>query len=157
MLLEWFLTMRTAATAPRLSLFTLSLLKIRGFFKCSPIFASPFLKDQKRYRHTVFTIVNYIHRKAKFGIWAKSDENKIVKKRCKRKVHWSGWWIEFSYKFILSEPRNKNAQKSLKRNLFEWTKLPENLYWNIFSHFGELRKKWPKISQESWKSQFFAY
>ena len=30
--LEWFLTTRTAATAPRISIFTLSLPKIRAFF-----------------------------------------------------------------------------------------------------------------------------
>ena len=31
-ILEWFLTTRTAATTPRISIFTLSLLKIRAFF-----------------------------------------------------------------------------------------------------------------------------
>ena len=31
-LLEWFLTTRTAATIPRISIFTLSLLKISAFF-----------------------------------------------------------------------------------------------------------------------------
>ena len=52
-LLECFLTTRTAATTPRISIFTLSLLKIRAFFEWSPMFASLFFKDEKRYRQTV--------------------------------------------------------------------------------------------------------
>ena len=35
-LLEWFLTTRTAATTPSISIFTLSLLKIRAFFQMGP-------------------------------------------------------------------------------------------------------------------------
>ena len=62
-ILECFLTTRTAATTPRTSIFTLSLLKIRAFFKQSPMFAALFLKDEKRYRQTIFTIVNYIYKK----------------------------------------------------------------------------------------------
>ena len=60
---EWFLTTRTAATTPRMSKFTLKLLRIRAFFKCSPMFASLFLKDEKGHGQTVFNIVNYIQRK----------------------------------------------------------------------------------------------
>ena len=58
---EWFLTKRTAATTPRISIFTLSLLKIKDFFKCSPMYAFLFFKDEKRYRQTVFTIAKYIY------------------------------------------------------------------------------------------------
>ena len=35
-ILEWFLTTRTAATTPRISIFTLSLLKIRAVFLMFP-------------------------------------------------------------------------------------------------------------------------
>ena len=63
--------MRTAATTPRISIFTLSLLKIRAFFKWSPMFASLFLKKEKRYQQTVFTIVNYNHEKTQ--IWNESE------------------------------------------------------------------------------------
>ena len=52
-----------ASTTPRISIFTLSLLKIRAFFKRSPTFASLFLAEEKRYQQTVLTIVNYIHKK----------------------------------------------------------------------------------------------
>ena len=46
--LEWFLTTRTAATTPRISIFTLALLKITAvFYKCSPMFTSLFLEDKK--------------------------------------------------------------------------------------------------------------
>ena len=38
--------------------------KTEPFFKKSPMFASLFLKDQKRYRQTGFTNVYYFHRKA---------------------------------------------------------------------------------------------
>ena len=62
-LLEWVLTTRTAATTPRSSIFTLSLLKIRAFFKWSPMYASLFLGDEKRYQQMVCTIVNHIHGK----------------------------------------------------------------------------------------------
>ena len=62
-LLEWFLTTRTAATTPRISIFTLSLLKIRAFFKSSPMFATSFLKDEQRYQQTVLTMVNYVNTK----------------------------------------------------------------------------------------------
>ena len=63
-LLEWILTTRTAATTPRISIFTLSPLKIRHIFLMFPMFACLFLEDEKRYRQTSFTIVNYIHGKA---------------------------------------------------------------------------------------------
>ena len=52
-----------AAITPGISIYTLSLLKIRGFSKWYPMFASLCLKDAKRYQQTVFTIVNKIHRK----------------------------------------------------------------------------------------------
>ena len=54
--LECFSTTRTAATTPSISIFTLSLHKIRAVF--FPMFASLFLKDEKRYQQTVFPIVN---------------------------------------------------------------------------------------------------
>ena len=45
-ILEWFLTKRTASIAPTISIITLSLLKIRAFFKRYPMFASLFRKNQ---------------------------------------------------------------------------------------------------------------
>ena len=59
-----FVTTHTAATTPRNSIFTLSLLKIRAVFLWFPMFASIFLGDEKQYQQTVFTIVNQTHRKA---------------------------------------------------------------------------------------------
>ena len=46
--LEWFLTRRMNATTARVRLFTLSLPKIRAFFKKSSMFASRFLEDEER-------------------------------------------------------------------------------------------------------------
>ena len=63
-ILEWMLTTRTAATTPRISIFTLSLLKIRPVFLMFPNVSLLLSEDEKRNRQTVFTIVNYIHRKA---------------------------------------------------------------------------------------------
>ena len=48
-ILEWFSTTRMAATSPRISIFTLSLPKVRAFSWMVPMFASPILKDDKRY------------------------------------------------------------------------------------------------------------
>ena len=62
-LLEWILTTRTAATTPRFSIFTLSLLKIRAFFKWSQMFAALFLGDEVRYHYTVSTFLTDIYGK----------------------------------------------------------------------------------------------
>ena len=62
--LERFLATQMAATSQRISISTLSLHKI-SVFLISPQCLYPFcLEDEKRYRQTVFTIVNYIQIKA---------------------------------------------------------------------------------------------
>ena len=40
--------------------------KLEPFFNWSPLFASSFLKDEKRYQQTVLTTGNYIHGKTQF-------------------------------------------------------------------------------------------
>ena len=63
--LAWFLTTRNLVFTHRNSKLTLSLPKKEElFFKWSPMFASLFLKEEKRYRQMVFTIVSYNDMKA---------------------------------------------------------------------------------------------
>ena len=63
-ILEWFLATLMVATSPRISISTLSLHKIRVFLNSPQCLYPFFLEDEKRYRQTVFTIVNYIQIKA---------------------------------------------------------------------------------------------
>ena len=44
------------------------------------MFASVVLRDEKRYRQTVFTIVNYMHRKAYVWNWSELGQNKDIEK-----------------------------------------------------------------------------
>ena len=143
-ILEWFLTTRTAATTSRISLFTLSLLKIRDFFLMftSVCFLNP--RKWKRYRQTVFFIVNYSHRKA---IWAKSDKLRywkiVANEKCTEEIG------EFSSvkNLFWGNHESKKARKSPKRMIYRWTKFHENVncsYSVILENQERIGQKSPK-------------
>ena len=152
MLLEWFLTTRTAATTPRFSILTLSPLKIRAFFKWPPMFASLFLEDENRYRQTVFTIVNYIHGKAEVCNVSKIGRNWGIEKLLRTKsalqklVNWvqleiySEWTTQQKRLGIVLNGRYSDGIMLLERWIFY-----SHSFWRTKGEMAKKRPKWPKI------------
>ena len=96
-LLEWILTTRMAATTPRVSIFKLSLLKIRAV---SLMFPNVCFLISRRWKKIS---TNGLHH-CKLDPWEilslEYEQNRTklrYSKKCsKRKVHSRNWWIEFS-------------------------------------------------------------
>ena len=108
--LEWFLTARTVATTPRISIFMLSLPKLRAQFLNGPHFLHLyFSKTKNDTGKRVAPFWTTCIGKLRFKTWAQSDEIKIVKNCCKRKVRCRNSRKDFSTNYILNERHVKKC------------------------------------------------
>ena len=126
-ILEWFLTTRSAATTPRISIFTLSLLKISKENKeiLFPI-RFPYFSKMKKISKKSF-------HSCKLQPW-ESSSLESEQNRTKLKY----WKIPANEKFIgeigevssvkkifWANHTSEKTQSNLKRKIFWWTKVPE--------------------------------
>ena len=149
-ILEWILTTRTAATTPRISIFTLSLLKIRPVFL---MFPNVCLLNTQRWKKIS---TNGFHH-CKLHLW---ESLSLEYERNRTKLRY--WKIVvtekcFPGKAKLSSVKNlfwanhasKMARVSLKRKIFRWTNVPEKMNWlysAILENWVRNRQKTPKIA-----------
>ena len=148
--LEWFLTTRTAATPPRIRIFTLSLLKIRAVFLiflnvCFPISRKRKKRSTNGFHHCKLhsyesLSLEYERNRTKLRYW------KIVaNERCTREIGEMS-----SVKNLLwGKHASEKARIRLKRNIFKWINVPEKmnrLYSVILENWGRNGQKTPKIA-----------
>ena len=160
-LLEWILTTRTAATTPRISIFTLSLLKIRPVFLMFPNICLLISQTWKKIS------TNGFHH-CKQHLWEnlslEYSQNRTNLRSCKIVANErcfpeiaklisvkNLFWVNYA---------SKKARISPKQKILERTHVPEKmnrLYSDISENWGRNHQKTPKLAQNRQKSQFFAY
>ena len=160
-LLEWILTTRTAATTPRISIFSLSLHKNRPVFLMFPNVC--LLNSQKwkkistnEFHHCKLHLyeslsLEYEQNRTKLRYW-----KIVVNEKCTAEI------AELSSvkNFFWANYASKKARNSVKQKIFGWTKVPEKmnrLYSVILQNWEKNGQKTPKIAWNRQKSQFFAY
>ena len=159
--LEWFLTTRTVATTPRISIFTLSLLKTRAFFWMLPNVCFLISRTWKKIPTNGFhhfklhpqekLILEYKRYRRKIGYW------KIVANENCTAVF--GVFSSVKILFWVNHASQK-ARNILKRKIHGWTDVPKKvnwLYWIISENWGRNGQKTLKIASNRQKSKFFAY
>ena len=152
-LLEWFSTTRTAATTPRISIFTLSLLKIRAVFLMFPNVCFLISRNWKKIS------TNGLHH-CKLdpleGLNLENEQNRtnlrywkvVANEKCTPKIGELSsvkklFWVNHASK------KAKKARISLKRKIFGWTNVPEKMNWLysvILENWGRNGQKTPKIA-----------
>ena len=129
-ILEWFLTTHTAATTPRISIITLSLLKIRAVFLmftnvCFPISRRWNKISTNKFHHCKLhpresLSLEYEQNRTELSYW------KIVaNEKCTPEI---GKLISIKNLFWANHA-SERARNSLKRKLFERNYVPEKMIW----------------------------
>ena len=150
MLLEWFLATRTAATTPRISIFTLSLLKFRPVFLMFPnvrLLISQRWKNisTNGFHHFKLYLrehlsLEYERNRTKLKFW------KIVaNEKCTPEIG----ELSSVKNLFWANHASKEARISLKRKIFVWTKVPDKMNWLysvILENWGRNGQKTPKIA-----------
>ena len=127
-LLEWFLTTGTAATTPRISIFLLSLLKIRAVFLRLPNVCFPISCRWKKISTNGFQrctlhlwkklSLQYEQNRTKLRHWKNAANGKCTAKigelSSVKNLFWANHALE-------------KARNSLKRKIFGWTNVPEKM------------------------------
>ena len=148
MLLEWFLTTRTAATTPRISIFTLSLLKIRAVFLMFPNVCFPISQRWKKISTNGFPdcklhlwwslILDYEQNWMKLRFW------KIVaNEKCTPEIG----ELSSVKKLFWANHASERAQTNLKQKIFGWTNVPERMNWL----YSVLLENWGRNGQKTAK------
>ena len=150
-LLEWILTTRTAATTPRISIFTLSLLKIRLLFLMFPnvcLLISQRLKKiwTNGFHHCILhlwesSILEYEQNRTNLGYWKIVANEKCIAEMAKVTPVKNLFWAKHA---------SQKARISLKRKIFKWNNVPEKMNWL----YSAILENWVRNRQ---KLQFFAY
>ena len=148
--LEWILTTHKAATTPRISIFTLSLLKIRPVFL---MFPNVCLLISLRW---IKILTNSFHH-CKLHLWEKLgleyEQNRtklrfwkiVMNEKCTPE----NGDLSSVKKLFWANHASKKARISLKRKIFEWTNVPEKMNWIysvVLENWGRNRQKTPKIA-----------
>ena len=160
-LLEWTLTTRTAATTPRISIFALSLLKIRPVFLLFPIVC---LLISRRWKKKSTNGLHHCKLRPQESLSLECEQNRtnlgywkiVVNRKCTEEMAKMSsvknlFWANHS---------SEMARNCLKQKLFEWTNVPEKmnrLFAAISENWVRNRQKTPKIALNRQESQFFAY
>ena len=149
-ILEWILTTRTAATAPRISIFTLSLLKIRPVFWMFPNVCLPISRRWKKISTNGFhhcklhpeesLSLEYEQNRTNLRYWKIVVTEKCTPEITKLSSVKNLFWANHA---------SEKARISLKRKIFEWTNVPEKMNWlysAILENWVRNRQKTPKIA-----------
>ena len=149
-ILEWILTTRTAATTPRISIFTLSLLKIRPVFL---MFPNVCLLISRRWKKIS---TNSFHH-CKLYLWEslslEYEQNRtnlrywkiVVTEKCTPEIA----KLSSVKNLFRANHASKIARISLKRKIFERNNVPEKINWlylAILENCVRNRQKTPKIA-----------
>ena len=160
-ILEGILTTRTAATTPRISIFTLSLLKIRAVFLMFPnvrllisqrwkkISTNDFHHCKLRLQESLS--LEYERNRTKSSFWKIVANEKCAPEIAKLSSVKILFWANHA---------SKKARISLKRKIFDWTNVPEKMNWLyqvILENWVRNCQKTPKIAKTRQQSPFFAY
>ena len=160
-LLEWILNTRTAATTPRISIFTLSLLKIRPVFLKFPNVC--LLISQKweriltngchhcKLRPRESLSLEYEQNRTTLRYWKIVTNGKCTPESAKLTSVKNLFWTNHA---------SEKARNSLKRKIIEWNNVPKKmnrLFAAISENWVRNRQKTPKIALNRQESQFFAY
>ena len=148
-ILEWILTTRTAATTPRISIFTLSLLKIRSVFFL--VFPNVCLLISQRWKkistngfhhcklHPWESLsLEYEQNRTNLRCWKIVANRKCTQEMAKLSSVKNLFWANHA---------SEKAHISVKRNIFEWTNVPEKMYclYSVISeNWVRNRQKTPK-------------
>ena len=149
-LLEWFLTTRTAATTPRISIFTLSLLKIRASFLMFPNVCFPISQRWKKlstnsFHHGKLNLwkdlsLEYEQNRIKFKYW------KIVaNETCTAEIG----ELSSVKKLFWTNHATEKSRIILKQKIFGWTNVSEKVDWLysvILENWVRNGQKTPKIA-----------
>ena len=149
-ILEWFLTTRTAATTQRISIFTLSLLKIRAVFLMFPNVCFPISQIWKKistngFHHWKLHLsenlsLQYARNRTELRYW------KIVaNEKCTPEI---GELSSVKNLFWANHASEKN-RNSLRRKIFGWTNVPEKMNWLysiILENWGRNGQKTPELA-----------
>ena len=161
--LGWFMTTRTAAASPLLSLITLPRPKNRALFQLDPKVCFQIFKDKKDINQQFAPFKTKSEERYRFGIWAKLDNREIVEKLllAKYKTYCGGggevrsankfFWTNHSkerLKSVLSE-RYLNGLTSLKK----WIEFLRSTQGT----WEEIDLKRPKNTKNAKNCCFFAY
>ena len=129
-LLEWILTTRTAATTPRISIFTLSLLKIRHVFLMFPNVCLLISRRWKKistnsFHHCKLHLwenlsLEYERNRTNLRYWKNVVNEKCTPESAKLTSVKKLFWVNHD---------SKKSRISPKRKIFEWTNIPENMNW----------------------------
>ena len=129
-LLEWNLTTRTAATTPRISIFTLSLLKIRPVFL---MFPNVRLLISQRWKKITTNGCDHCKLNPRESLSLDYEQNRtnlrnwkiVAKEKCTPEIG------ELSSVKILfgANHASKKARINLKQKIFKWANVPEKMNW----------------------------
>ena len=149
-LLEWILTTRTAATTPRISIFTLSLLKFRPVFLMFPNVCLLISRRWKKISTNGFhqcklyswesLSLEYEQNRTNLRYWKIEVNRKCTPENAKLSSVKNLFWV------------NHAAEKAhiiLKRKIVEWNNVPEKMNWlytAISENWVRNRQKTPKIA-----------
>ena len=143
MLLEWFMTTLTAATTPRISIFTLSLLKIRAVFLMFPKVCFLIPRWWKKISTNGFhqcklcpqesLSLEYQQKMTNLRHWKIVANEKCTAEIGELSSVKNSFW---------GNPASKKARSEAEDIWMEY--FPWKNESIIFCHFRELRKKWPK-------------
>ena len=150
-LLEWILTTRTAATTPRISIFTLSLLKIRPVFSMFPNVCLLISRRWKKmstneFHHCKLHLqetlgLEYEQNRANLRFWKIIVNEKCTPEIAKMSSVKNLFWANHA---------SKKARISLKRKIFDWNYVPEKMNWlysALLENWVRNRQKTPKIAK----------
>ena len=149
-ILEWILTTRTAATTPRISIFTLSLLKIRPVFSMFPNVCLPISQRWEKISTNGFPhckllplenlSLEYEWNRTNLGYWKIVVNGKCFSEMAKLSSVKNLFWLNHA---------SEEAHISLKRKIFKWTTAPERMNWlysAIFENWVRKGQKTPEIA-----------
>ena len=147
-ILEWILTTRTAATTPRISIFTLSLLKIRPVFL---MFPNVCLLISRRWKKISTNGFHHCKLHLQESLSLEYEQNRmnlrywkiVVTEKCIPKI---AKWSSVKNLFWANHA-SEIARINLKRKIFEWTNISEKmnrLYSALLENWVRNRQKTPK-------------
>ena len=149
-LLEWILTTRTAATTPRISIFTLSLHKIRPVFL---MFPNVCLLISQRWKKISTNDFHHCKLNPWESLSLEYEQNRtnsrywkiVVTKKCTPEMA----KMTSVKNLFWANHASEKARISLKRKIFEGTNVPEKMNWlylAILENWVRNRQKTPKIA-----------
>ena len=149
-ILEWILTTRTAATTPRISIFTLSVLKIRPVFL---MFPNVCLLISQRWKKISTNDFHHCKLHLQESLSLEYEQNRtnlrywkiVVTEKCTPEIA----KLASVKNLYWANQASKKAHISLKRKIFKWTNVSEKMNWlhsAILENWVRNRQKTPKIA-----------